>query len=239
VNEVDKELSRYDEQVLEYAKKIRKELLDKEDKKKQQIDVSNKAMTPQEEKLLQAKIEMIEQRKQQVSEPIDMSLQKEREEKVKAEERLKQEEELNRVTKFIEQQQYGWTDTHKQLFRELCNLVDPKYMNMVDYSSERGQKIREILTKFSSIPLDYGTITMGRIRKFKGSMGMNDIFVEYNDKENTWKLTGDVFKYTPRMANVQLIYNEQRIPIAIQWTTYNDLIPNIPLKVIVKLQGIS
>jgi hypothetical protein len=235
---MDKELSRYDEQVLEYARKLRREVLDKEEKKKQQIDTS-KAVTPQEEKLLQAKIEMVEQRKQQFnSEPYDINLQKQREEKVKAEERLKQQEELSQLEKFIQQQQYGWTSEHKQLFNELCKLVDPKYLNMVDYNSERGQKIREILAKFTAIPLDYGIIPMGQIKKYRGSMGMNDIYVEYDDREHTWKLTGDVFKYTPRMTNVQLIYNEQRIPIAIQWTTFNDLVPNMPLKVIVKLEGI-
>jgi hypothetical protein len=235
---MEKELTRYDEQVLEYAKKLRRELEDKENKKKQ-IDVSDKAMTPQEEKLLRAKIEMVEQRKQSNSEPFDISLQKQREEKVKAEERLKQQEELSQLEKFIQQQQYGWTDEHKRLFKELCNLVDPKYLNMVDYNSERGQKIREILTKFASTPLDYGTIPMGQVKKYKGSMGMNDIYVEYDDREHTWKLTGDVFKYTPRMTNVQLVYNEHKIPIAVQWITYNDLIPNIPLKVVVKLEGIN
>jgi len=233
---MDKELTRYDEQILQYAKKLRKELLEKEDKKKQQIDMSNKAMTPQEEKLLQAKIE---QRKQSNSEPYDINLQKQREEKVKAEERLKQQEELSQVEKFMQQQQYGWTDEHKRLFKELCNLVDPKYLNLVDYNSERGQKIREILTKFASTPLDYGTIPMGQVKKYKGSMGMNDIYVEYDDREHIWKLTGDVFKYTPRMANVQLVYDEHKVPVAIQWITYNDLIPNIPLKVLVKLEGIN
>jgi hypothetical protein len=181
---------------------------------------------------------MVEQHKQQSSEPYDINLQKQREEKVKAEERLKQQEELSQVEKFMQQQQYGWTSEHKQLFNELCKLVDPKYLNMVDYNSERGQKIREILTKFAAIPLDYGMIPMGRVKKYKGSMGMNDVFLEYDDREHTWKLTGDVFKYTPRMTNVQLVYNEHKIPIAVQWITYNDLIPNIPLKVVVKLEGI-
>jgi hypothetical protein len=237
---MEKELSKYDEQVLEYGKKLRKELLEKEDKKKQQIDASNKAMTPQEEKLLQAKIEMVEQRKQQSnSEPYDINLEKQKQEKVKAEERLKQQEELSQVEKFMQQQQYGWTSEHKQLFNELCKLVDPKYLNMVDYNSERGQKIREILTKFAAIPLDYGTIPMGQVKKYKGSMGMNDVYVEFDDKEHTWKLTGDVFKYTPRMTNIRLVYNEHKIPIAIEWITYNDLIPNIPLKVVVKLEGIN
>jgi hypothetical protein len=233
---MDKELTGYDEQVLEYAKRLRRELLDKGDKKKQQINT--KAMTPQEEKLLQAKIEMVEQRKQQFnSEPCDINLQKEREEKVKAEERLKQQEELSQLEKFMQQQQYGWTSEHKQLFNELCKLVDPKYLNMVDYNSERGQKIREILAKFTSIPLDYGIIPMEQVKKYKGYMGANEVFLEFDGKE--WKLTGDVFRYTPRMANVQLVYNKHKIPIAIQWITYNDLIPNIPLKVIIKLEGIK
>ncbi|MGB9856360.1 MAG: hypothetical protein ACPLKS_07470, partial [Caldisericum exile] len=135
--------------------------------------------------------------------------------------------------------QYGWSEEHKQLFRELCNLADPKYLGMIDYSSERGQKVREILTKFSSKELDYGTIGMTLVKKHVGYLGMNEIFVEYDSKNNKWILSGDYFKYTPRLISPRLEFDSNGTPIAITWTTYSDLLPNIPLKVKVQLTGIQ
>ncbi|MGB9856397.1 MAG: hypothetical protein ACPLKS_07680 [Caldisericum exile] len=226
--------SEYDEQVKKYAEKLRREILERD--KKQTVE--DNAATPEEQKLVLSIKENME-RKNAPMESVNMELEKERLEKKKAEERFKQLEEERKIKEFLDSQQYGWTEEHKKLFRELCNIADPKYLNMIDYSSERGQKVREILTKFSSIELNYGTIGMSQVQKYIGYLGMNEVIIEYDAKTNKWKLDGDVFRYTPRMISPRLEFDSNGTPIAITWSTYSDLLPNIPLKVKVELKGIT
>ncbi|MGB9856466.1 MAG: hypothetical protein ACPLKS_08030 [Caldisericum exile] len=224
----------YEKQVLEYAKKLRNELLKPKEEK---IKLDN-AVTEQESKLLQSIKEDVDKKKEPI-ESVNMELEKERLEKKKAEERFKQAEEEKKLKEFLDAQMYGWTEEHKQLFRQLCSIADPKYLNMIDYSSERGKSVREILSKFTAIPLNYGQVTVSQAKRYVGYLGMNEIFVEYDSKNNKWILSGDYFKYTPRLISPRLEFDSNGTPIAITWTTYSDLLPNMPLKVKVQLTGIQ
>lgn len=151
--------------------------------------------------------------------------------KKEQEKAMREEAERKQHERVIESWQVGWSIKHKELYKQMCELVGDLRTAMIDLTSdsERMSKFKVLLDEFLREPIQLGETSLSQVPIYE--ILFYGWIIQIFKQDGTWKLK--IPSDCPHRLQLKI---ENDFPVAIEVYMRNELIPFTSLKGILKLK---